>query len=790
MRFTPLACSIALAFTTLHAQDAPAKKPDDAKAPGHSVHGEAFNEGPRQAAVLMPGTGDIRFPVTTKNELAQKFFTQGVGQLHGFWYFEAERSFRQAAALDAECALAYWGMAMANVNNQKRAADFMKLAVAKKGAASRREQVWIDMWAAYFSEAKKAQGDRRSALVKALEELIYEFPDDLEAKAFLVYQLWDNSQHGSPLPSRLAVDALAQQVLAVNPTHPVVHYLIHLWNVGESDKRALTAAARCGPTAPGIAHMWHMSGHTYSKLRRYADAAWQQEASARVDHAYMAAARIMPEQIHNYAHNNDWLVKDLANVGRVQDAVDLVMNMIELPRLDAARSGAYNLGRERLLEVLLRFEMWGDLAALEASMYLAPQTKPELEARRLGALGVAWFSAGKTAEGERQLQALQALQAKIRADRIAAADAAETKAKADKKSADETARAMADALRGFDYAVSTTAAALAEVKIYRHLLFEPRDAPTAAALAEVKSSHAPPEAQPKTIKPLLAAARDIPAERRARILLAIGEKDEAVKLAKQASDADPALVQPLANLAGVLWSVDKKDEARATFEKLRKLSAQLDLDLPVFERLAPLVEDLKLPKDWRLPMTSAPDLGTRPDLATLGPFRWQPSAAPSWSLPDSAGKTHALSDYKGQPVLVVFYLGSGCVHCIEQLNIFAPLTKEYADAGIKIIAVSTDSAAGLHQTFEQAKDKAGFPFPIVADAGFEAFKTYRAFDDFERLPLHGLFLIDGDGFVRWQNISHQAFRDAAWLLDESKRLLSVPVVGAPEQPKRTATAQP
>ena len=752
MRITPFAIWIIFASAVLQAAEPPAAKPDETKAPGHSLHGEAFNEGPRQAAVLMPGTGDVRFPVTTKNELAQNFFTQGVGQLHGFWYFEAERSFRQVAALDAECAMAYWGMAMANVNNQKRAANFMKVAVTKKGAASRREQVWIDAWAAYFSESKKEQGERRSALVKAMEEVIYEFPEDLEAKAFLVYQLWDNSQHGSPLPSRLAVDALAQQVLAAHPAHPIHHYLIHLWNVGESDKRAVAAAARCGPAAPAIAHMWHMPGHTYSKLRRSADAAWQQEAAARVDHTYMAAARIMPEQIHNYAHNNEWLVKTLAHVGRAEDAVELAKNMIELPRLDAGRSQAHNLGRERLVETLVRFEKWDTLSALEGSIYLAPDAKPELEAKRLAALGVAWFSLGKTDEGARLLQALETHRTKVRADRVAAADAAEAKAKTDKKSADEIAKAMADALKGFEYAVSTTEAALAEVKIYQ-------------ALADTRLD---------AVKPLLAAARDIPAERRARLHFAIGEKDEAVKQAQQASDADPAQVQPLANLAGILWRAEKKDEARAAFEKLRKLSAHLDIALPAFAQLAPLAEDLKLPKDWRLPATTAADVGTRPDLAALGPFRWRPSTAPSWSLPDGAGKTHALSDYKDQPVLVVFYLGSGCVHCIEQLNIFAPLTKEYADAGIRIIAVSTDSAASLHQTVEQAKDKAGFPFPIVADPSFEAFKAYRAFDDFERIPLHGTFLIDGTGAVRWQNIGHQPFRDGAWLLTESKRLLSIP----------------
>ena len=76
---------------------------------GHSFHGEAFNEGPRQKAHLMEGTGAVSFPVTTDNPSVQKFINQGVGQLHGYWFFEAERSFRQAAMLDPNCAIAYWG---------------------------------------------------------------------------------------------------------------------------------------------------------------------------------------------------------------------------------------------------------------------------------------------------------------------------------------------------------------------------------------------------------------------------------------------------------------------------------------------------------------------------------------------------------------------------------------------------------------------------------------------------------------------------------------------------------
>ena len=90
--------------------------------PGQSRHGEAFDRGPRWSAYLMGGTGDVHFPVTSKNPLVQKFIEQGVGQLHGFWYVEAERSFRQAATLDPNCGIAYWGMAMANRSHKPRAA--------------------------------------------------------------------------------------------------------------------------------------------------------------------------------------------------------------------------------------------------------------------------------------------------------------------------------------------------------------------------------------------------------------------------------------------------------------------------------------------------------------------------------------------------------------------------------------------------------------------------------------------------------------------------------------------
>jgi peroxiredoxin len=772
---------------------------DDAKVlPGHSAGGEAFNEGPRQRAVLMEGTGAVHFPITAKGLDAQRYFDQGVGQLHGFWYFEAERSFRQVAAIDPKCAMAYWGMAMANFNNTKRAGEFIKKAVALKQDITRREQLWVGALADYYASPQGDIKARRRSLVRAWEKLSAEFPEDLEAKAFLVEMIWDNAGRGWPIGSHQAVDALAREVLAVNPQHPVHHYRIHLWN-SEDDKRALDSAALCGQSAPAIAHMWHMPGHTFTKLNRYADAAWQQEAAARVDHAQMAASRILPEQIHNYAHNNDWLVENLQYVGRAHEAVDLAKNMIELPRMapmavtvgkrgdtPEGRSGS-SMGRQRLIETALRYELWPELTALDGTMYLPPSDDPVTEVRRLTAFGVAWYEQGDLQRGDEKHAAVEAEAARVRELRMTAAEQAEDKAREQKPAeqkppADQPAggqtpgrptygqtpgrqvsggqaapgsdvnRLVAEALAPTAERSNATRTALAELRLYRAL-----------------ANHRPDDARAQ-----LKLVKKLPPERLARLQWRLGDGPAAEKTLRDAQARTAGQVLPLAALAALQWELGKKAEARETFGKLRPLAAQVDLDTPPFARLAPIAQELDLPADWRPELKWAADSGQRPALASLGPFRWQPYAAPSWNLTDDDGQSKSLADYHGRPVLVVFYLGSGCPRCLEQLNLFSPMTKAYRDAGIEIVAVSTDSPEALHETFAKSEGGKGFEFPILADPSLDTFRAYRAFDDFEKIPLHGVFLLDGEGRVRWQDISFEAFKDPKWLLTESKRLLALP----------------
>jgi peroxiredoxin len=510
--------------------------------------------------------------------------------------------------------------------------------------------------------------------------------------------------------------------------------------------------------------MWHMPGHIFTRLKRYGDAAWQQEASARTDHAHMIAARILPEQIHNYAHNNDWLVENLSFIGRVRDAVDLAKNMIELPRMApgallvgkdgyGANSPGYTMGRKRLLDTLLAWGRWEELLSLENTRYLEPAEDPLEDARRLRALAVAAFQSGQKAKGEEKLATIEKFIKDLRDKRYADADKTETDLKKAGKSLDDLAKAVGDIFKKSGEKVGGLEKYRNEIRVYQ-------------ALAENK-----PLAD---VKPLLDEAKDIAPLRASRIYLKLGDKAKALELAEKAAKDTAGQVLGLANLADVQWRADKKDEARKSFEKLRPLCTQADLGEIVFTRLKPIAEDLKLPVDWRPKLEWPADSGVRPELANLGPFRWHPYPAPDWEAVDQLGNKHSLAEYKGKPTLLVFYLGSGCSHCVEQLNALGPLTKEFTDAGIHIVAVSTDNAADLNKTFVQAKDAQGFSFPIVADPAMTAFKAYRAYDDFENAALHGTFLIDAAGRVRWQDISFKPFSNSKWLLGECKRLLALP----------------
>jgi len=756
--------------------DKPAEKPDESAGttagplPGHSYHGEVFDEGPRQKAYLMPGMPKIHFPVTTKSSEAQAFIEQGIGQLHGFWYYEAERSFRQAAMFDKGCAMAYWGMALANVENGGRAAKFLAECIKHKEGATEREKMYIDAADAFFKADKNKRKERNEGYTKALEQILYKHPEDIEARSLLALQLWKNRDAGTPISSFLAIDALLDQVFKADSMHPAHHYRIHLWDV-ERAENALASAALCGQTSAGIAHMWHMPGHIYSRTKRYEDACWQQEASARVDHAHMMRDRILPDQIHNFAHNNEWLIRDQIFVGRMRDAIDLAKNMCELPRhpkYNTLTKGSANFGRMRLFDALARFEMWDELVAMCETPYLELTDNDAEQQKRLRYLGMAQYRRGNPAQGDIHLAALEEKLAENKAAQEKALAEAEQKSKDAKHDDKAREKAKTDAKKATESKINSLTKAIDELKGHRAV----------AAMAF------------KGGLELLKKAGGVDQDYLAWVQFKAGETDKALEAAQKTVRARKNEVIPLSRLVELQWLAGKKDDAKASLDQLREISSSIDKTAPFYGRVAPIAQELGYAKDWKVGKPTRPDIGIRPPLDWLGPVRWQPSPAPVWTLRDVSGADHSLGDYHGKPVVVLFFLGHGCLHCAQQVQAFGKAANDFADAGIDILAISSDDAAGLKQSIESYQGGA-IPFPLVADSSLDTFKSYRCYDDFEQQPLHGAFFIDGAGLVRWQDISFEPFQDTKFLLGEAKRLLAQSAASNPTvlPPKATLSSR-
>ncbi|MEM8954912.1 MAG: redoxin domain-containing protein [Verrucomicrobiota bacterium] len=740
--------------------------------PGHSNHGEAFNEGPRQKARLIDGVDQIiSFPVTTSHPKAQRFFNQGVCQLHGFWYFEAERSFRQAAMLDPDCAMAYWGMAMANLRNADRVQGFLKKAVTLKEQVTDRERLWIEVLENYFPEDSKDKEDSRSkeegarVFIRDIEAVSLAYPNDIEAKAFLAWAMWAKKSD-VPITSYQAVDALLDQVFAVQPLHPAHHYRIHLWD-GKKPAKALESAAMTGQSAPGIAHLWHMPGHTYSKMDQLDDAIWHQEASSRVDHRHMHRHLIPPYQIHNYAHNEEWLVRSYSEAGRVNDGVALARSLISIPRhpernsLDKSGSCA-SYGRSRLIDLLVTWELWDELVRLSDTAWLEPASQESHQIKQHHGLAIAHYHRQEPSQLADAIKVLEQLHEEAESRRKKnAMDKAEKEKVADEKP-DEYAP---DGDNGKTKNTSSKGAKPSSPKSKKA-----RQTPLSRAIAEAKVLQKILAGDPQAADALENAKSSIPTLRLTGYWLDLDDTSAATKLIE---DLPNSIGGDLLR-AELFLLAEKKDETRKTFERLRESAAHVDERLPATKRLVSLAEFFDVKDTWRRPAAPSKSTTSRPDQSRFGPLRWSPPKAPSWEGIGLDGKRLANHSFKkGKATLVLLYLGNQCLHCMEQVIAFAEVAKTFEDSGINIVAVSADTPERLSGALDKMPSPETLSFPILADPKLKTFRNFRAFDDFEGQPLHALALVDTEGKLRWLDTGYEPFMEADFILQESQRLLSL-----------------
>ncbi|MEO8113718.1 MAG: hypothetical protein ABI655_05025, partial [Phenylobacterium sp.] len=194
-------------------------------------------EADKPGAPMFKGLGDHRHPISTRNPETQRLFDQGVNLLFGFNHAEAIRSFREAARLDPDCAMCWWGVAYAlgpNINlpmtPDANAPALQALAMAQGLApkASPEERAWITALAARYAAAPKA--DRHAldeALAAAMGEVWKAQPDNLDAGVFWVEammdtQPWDYWQSDGVTPKGHATQIVGalEGIIKREPSHP------------------------------------------------------------------------------------------------------------------------------------------------------------------------------------------------------------------------------------------------------------------------------------------------------------------------------------------------------------------------------------------------------------------------------------------------------------------------------------------------------------------------------------------------------------------------------------------
>jgi hypothetical protein len=234
----------------------------------------------------LPGWGVHQWKISTRSDSAQFYFNQGISLYYGFHIIEAEASFQKAADFDPQCAMAFWGQALAYGPNINDAGFYMEnpaawIAIKKADSLSRyaseRERSLIKTQLTHYSADTPVD---RAALnigyAEAMKKLHLQFSNDgdiatLYADALMNLHAWDFYEHnGRPKNWTPELTELLGKILRQYPNHPgAIHYYIHALEASNHAELALPYARKLDTLMPDVAHMVHMASHIYIRTGRY-----------------------------------------------------------------------------------------------------------------------------------------------------------------------------------------------------------------------------------------------------------------------------------------------------------------------------------------------------------------------------------------------------------------------------------------------------------------------------------------------------------------------------------------
>lgn len=718
---------------------------------GHSKHGSAFDTGLRQKPWPMEGIGRAHFPITTKNDEVQKWFDQGNALLQSFWYEEAERSFRWCLKLDPDCAMAYWGLArtglswstgLSDTPDIKRYKDFLKEAVRRESSVTGRERMYIEAWdAAMRADAP----DRIKTLNQKLQEVVLKFPDDVEAQTLLaMFSIGTGNAMGTEM--------MVREILRKNPDHPGAHHTrIHNWD-GVFAEQAIASCQAYGRVAPGIGHSNHMPGHNYSKIGMWHEAARSMDAATRVELRYMNERLALPFETWNFAHNRNYLCYIQEQLGMpaasLQGANDLLSAPREPKRGKGPEYGTSDQGLVAQIRVLVKFERWDDI--LKAGTIQWPDGD-EYKVMRAYTETLAYIGQGRVVDGRSRLAETKEL---LRAQAEA------------RKATASTASPMPGPALPETYVVEMSIAEGLLAAAEGSLLDATRFLTEAAATEKkLRDSDMYLNDPPDAAWPAMRLLGDV--------YLRAGEYRLAIEAYERALKQERNDAFSLAGLAQAHLKSGNRDKATLCAGQFAYIWSGCDSGL----RWKAEVDALGL-NAAPVACSPAPERPYSTDAQTsFGPLNWEPFAAPQLECLDTDGKAVRLEDFRGKNIILVFYLGDSCPHCVDQLGAINARSSDWDTENTIVLAVSSATPEN-----NKASEKLGkLSMRLLSDRDHANARRFTSFDDFEEIELHSTILIDTKGRVHWKRTGGDPFTDMDFLLQTLKRMNGKPAITTAEK---------
>jgi tetratricopeptide (TPR) repeat protein len=347
---------------------------------------------------------------------ASRLCEQGLLLCYAFNHEEATKRFEEAAKADPNCAMAYWGIALAagpNINNpsmgpaQSRVAvEAARSAAARSANANDIERLLIIALTKRYTDpapADRAELDR--AYADSMREAYHRYPDDpdvgaLFAESMMDLRPWDLwSKEGEPRPETAEIVATLDEILAKNPNHPGAnHFMIHTVEASPRPEKALPAANRLRDLIPEAGHLVHMPSHIDIRLGHYAEAIEANRRGIEADRRTVALVGSAGFYTIYRAHNYHFLVYAAMFDGRSQLALKSAreLNAMLQPDAVAAMPEILDGFLATPYHVMERFGMWEELLREPAPESWLPITGASWHYAR----GLALATLGRVDEAE------------------------------------------------------------------------------------------------------------------------------------------------------------------------------------------------------------------------------------------------------------------------------------------------------------------------------------------------------------------------------------------------------